>query len=146
MPPTKSHSELICWQLADRLRELLLEHTKEGTAPARDWRLTTNLRDAIGSGCRNQAEGFYKFKHRQMKPFFNTARGSLGETLDCIKEGCDRKYFAPDLAEQILSLCPRTMVANLRFLRSLDRRSLTEACRCGTAPLAPVAPPAPQHH
>ena len=121
MPKITSHTELICWQLADQLRQLLLTHTADGTPAARDSRFTTNLRDAIGSACRNQSEGFYKFKHRQMRPFFNTARGSLGETKDGIKEGCDRQYFTAQVAEEMLSLCRRAMVANLRFLRSLDR-------------------------
>jgi four helix bundle protein len=121
MPNNTSHTDLVCWQLADRLRLLLLTHTAEGTPAARDIRFTTNLRDAIGSACRNQAEGFYKFKHRQMKPFFATARGSLGETKDGIKEGRDRRYFSPEVAAEMLSLCGRAMIANLRFLQSLDR-------------------------
>jgi len=121
MPKITSHTDLICWQLADQLRQLLLKHTDEHTRAAADQRFTTNLRDAIGSACRNQSEGFYKFKHRQMKPFFNIARGSLGETKDGIKEGCDRKYFAPELADEMLSLCRRAMIANLRFMRSLHR-------------------------
>jgi four helix bundle protein len=121
MPKINSHTDLICWQLADQLRLLLLTHTGDGTPAARDSRFTTNLRDAIGSACRNQSEGFYKFKHRQMKPFFNTARGSLGETLDGIKEGCDRKYFPREIADEMRSLCERAMKANLRFLKSLDR-------------------------
>jgi len=121
MPKITSHTDLICWQLADQLRQLLLTNTGEGTPAARDYRFTTNLRDAIGSACRNQSEGFYRFKHRQMKPFFNTARGSLGETLDGIKEGCDRQYFPRAVADEMRSLCERAMKANLRFLKSLDR-------------------------
>ena len=116
-----SHTELICWQLADELRLLVIKHTGEGTRAAVDERFTKNLRDAIASACRNQSEGFYKFKHRQMKPFFNTARGSLGETKDGIKEGLDRKYFPREVADEMQRICKRAMVANLRFLRSLDR-------------------------
>ncbi len=121
MPRIESHTELICWQLADELRQLLIEHTDEGTRAAADQRFTTNLRDAIGSACRNQSEGFYKYKHRQMKPFFNTARGSLGETKDGITEGFERKYFSKSVAEQMQRLCKRAMVANLRFLQTLER-------------------------
>jgi len=59
----------------------------EGWIPrGEDERSTNNLRDAISSACRNQSEGFYKFKHREMKPFFNIARGSLGEALDGIRD------------------------------------------------------------
>src|SRR5450759_3814019 len=74
----KSHTELICWQLADQLRALVLKHTDEGTSAAKDLRFTSNLRDAVSSACRNQSEGFYKYWHTEMRPMFNTARGSLG--------------------------------------------------------------------
>jgi hypothetical protein len=58
----KSHEELICWQLSDQLRQLIITHTKDGDA-AKDFRFTSNLRDAVSSTCRNQSEGFYKFRH-----------------------------------------------------------------------------------
>ncbi len=115
------HEDLICWKLADKLRQLILEHTAEGTPAGRDFRFASNLRDAIASACRNQSEGFYKFKHREMRPYFRTARGSLGETKDGITDGAERKYFSPDVVAQMRSLCRRATVANLRFLKSLDR-------------------------
>jgi four helix bundle protein len=117
----KSHKDLICWQLADELRQLIIEHTAEGTPAARDYRFTSNLRDAIASACRNQSEGFYKYKHRQQRPFFNTARGSLGETKDGIEDGRERGHFSEDIAKRMDRLCGRAMTANLRWLHSLDR-------------------------
>jgi len=35
----KSHEDLICWQLADQLRQMIIEQTKEGAA-AKDLRLS----------------------------------------------------------------------------------------------------------
>jgi four helix bundle protein len=116
----KSHEDLICWQLADQLRQLIIRHTDSGAA-AKHFRFTSNLPDAIASACRNQSEGFYKFRHREQKPFFKTARGSLGETKDGIRDGWQRGYFSLELAEEMRSLCGRAMIANLRWLRSLDR-------------------------
>jgi len=116
----KSHEELICWQLCDQLRQLIIEHTKDGAA-AKDFRFTSNLRDAISSACRNQSEGFYKFRHREQKPYFRTARASLGETKDGIRDGGQRGYFSPALADEMTKLCGRAMIANLRWLKSLDR-------------------------
>jgi len=117
----KSHTELICWQLADELRQLIIEHTADGTAAARDFRFTSNLRDAIASACRNQSECFYKYKHKPQRPFFNTARASLGETKDGIKDGRDRGHFSAEVATRMEKLCGRAMIANLRWLKSLDR-------------------------
>src|SRR6266851_4909904 len=116
-----SHTELICWQLADELRQLIIEHTADGTAAARDFRFTSNLRDAIASACRNQSEGFYKYKHKPQRPFFSTARASLGETKDGIEDGRQRGYFSAELAKRLEKLCGRAMIANLRWLKSLDR-------------------------
>jgi four helix bundle protein len=117
----KSHAELICWQLADELRQLIIEHTGDGTAASRDFRFTSNLRDAIASACRNQSEGFYKYKHKPQRPFFVTARASLGETKDGIEDGRERGYFSAELATRMEELCGRAMIANLRWLKSLDR-------------------------
>jgi four helix bundle protein len=79
--------DLICWQLADTLRQLIIAHTAEGTSGGKDFRFTSNLRDAISSVCRNQAEGFAKFYHRPQKPYFKTARSSLVEVKDGIRDG-----------------------------------------------------------
>ena len=116
----KSHEDLICWQLADSLRQLILEHTSTGAA-AKDFRFTSNLRDAISSACRNQAEGFYMYKHSAQRPYFRTARASLGETKDGIRDGRQRGHFSPEIADQMTALCGRAMIANLRWLKSLDR-------------------------
>jgi hypothetical protein len=90
----KSHTELVCWQLADELRQLIIDNTGGGTPAGRDERFTSNLRDAVSSACRNQSEGFYKYK---------------------------RGYFADELAKRMDGLCGRAMIANLRWLQSLDR-------------------------
>ena len=116
----KSHTELICWQLADELRQLIITHTDSGPV-SKDFRFTSNLRDAISSVCRNQAEGFAKYWHKQQRPYFNTAQGALAETKDGIIDGTERGYFSPNLASQMQRLCARAIKANLKWLKSLDR-------------------------
>ena len=118
----RDHRDLICWQRADELRQLIIKHTNAGTPASRDHRFTINLRDAVASGCRNQAEGFYKYWHSEQRPFFKTARGSLGETKDGIQEGVERGYFTADVADLMFSLCKRASKANLNWLKSLKRR------------------------
>jgi four helix bundle protein len=113
--------DLVCWQLADQLRQLIIAHTAEGTSAGRDIRFTSNLRDAISSVCRNQSEGFAKYYHRPQKPYFNTARSSLAEVKDCIRDGYLRGHFTEQLAKDLTALCGRASIANLRYLKSLDR-------------------------
>jgi four helix bundle protein len=117
----RRHQDLICWQLADQLRQLIIKHTAEGTPAGRDYRFTSNLRDAISSACRNQAEGFAKYRHTSQRPYFNTARSSLKETEDGIRDGQLRGHFSEDVANEMNTLCDRASVANLRYLQSLSR-------------------------
>jgi four helix bundle protein len=118
----RDHEDLICWQLADQLRQLVIAHTDKGTPAGRDVRFTSNMRDAIASACRNQSEGFYKFRHSEMRPYYNTAQGSLGEIKDCIEDARERGYFSAEDAREMSQLCRRAMNANLKFLQSLRRK------------------------
>jgi len=113
--------DLDCWRLADQLRQLIIKHTAEGTPAGRDLRFTSNLRDAISSVCRNQAEGFAKYVHKPQKPYFVTARSSLAEVQDGIRDGVQRGHFTDGVADEMYALRRRADIANLRYLKSLDR-------------------------
>jgi four helix bundle protein len=113
--------DLICWQLADQLRQVIISNTAEATPAGKDFRFTSNLRDAISSVTRNQAEGFAKYYHRPQKPYFKTARSSLAEVKDCIRDGRLRGHFGESVANEMDALCARASTANLRYLKSLNR-------------------------
>jgi four helix bundle protein len=117
----RDHEDLICWQLADKLRQMVIAQTEAGTPAGRDFRFTSNIRDAIASACRNQSEGFYKYRHTEMRPYYNTAQGSLGELKDCLRDGRQRGYFTAEDEREMSELCRRAMNANLKFLKSLRR-------------------------
>ena len=117
----RTHQDLICWQLADELRRLIFTHTGEGTRAGNDHRFTSNFRDAISSACRNQAEGFAKYFHKAQRPYFSTARSSLKEVEDGIHDGHLRGHFSEDTVKEMTALCKRASVANLRYLKSLER-------------------------
>jgi len=87
--------DLDCWRLADQLRQLIIKHTAEGTSAGQDFRFTSNFRDAISSVCRNQSEGFAKYWHKPQKPFFSTARSSLAEVKDGIRDGVPAGTLPP---------------------------------------------------
>jgi four helix bundle protein len=117
----RRHEHLECWKLADQLRKKLIACTGQVRSAERDFRFTSNLRDAISSACRNQSEGFYKYKHSTQRPYFNTAQGSLGETLDNIQDGLERGHFTEEEAKEMTDLCERAMKADRKWLQSLDR-------------------------
>ena len=118
---------MFCWQLADQLRQLIIKYTADDTRAGKDYRFTSNFRDAIASVCRNQSEGFAKFLHRPQKPYFRTARSSLAEVKDCIRDGRQRGHFPEDVANEMFALHRRADIANLRYLRSLDRPDPSDA-------------------
>lgn len=113
--------DLFCWQLADQLRQVINKYTADDTRAGKDYRFTNNFRDAIASVCRNQSEGFAKFLHRPQKPYFRTARSSLAEVKDCIRDGRQRGHFSEEVANEMFALHRRADIANLRYLKSLDR-------------------------
>ena len=88
-----SYGTLEAWQLADELRRRIIAVTAR--APARaDGRFCAGIRDAIGSVCRNLAEGFKRYHHRQFAFFVRAALGSLCETDDQLEEALQKGYPA----------------------------------------------------
>jgi hypothetical protein len=86
--------DLDWWRLADQLRQLIIKHTAEGTPAGRDFRFTSNFRDAISS---------------------------LAEVKDGIRDGAQRGHFTEDVANEMYALRRRADIANLRYLKSPDR-------------------------
>jgi len=73
-------SDLIVWQLADQLRIEVFRLTKWGRFHA-DFKLRSQLDDAVDSVCRNIAEGFGG-TDREFANFLRIARRSLNEVQD----------------------------------------------------------------
>jgi four helix bundle protein len=116
--PIRDHRGLIAWQLADELRTLIFQMTATGPA-ATEFRFRSQIRDSISAGCRNLAEGFYRFEHREFAQFTRIARGSLGETRDLLVEGGMAGYFQTDQLQRAQNLEKRAMVAVSRLHRYL---------------------------
>ena len=117
----KSHEELICWQLADELRQLIIKHT-DPERVVKDFRFssaTCVTRSRRRAGTSRKAST--KFRHKRAATLLQTARASLGETKDGIRDGHQRGYFSAETADEMTKLCGRAMIANLRWLQSLDR-------------------------
>jgi four helix bundle protein len=116
----RNHRELICWQLADKLRRLVFQHTSSGPV-SRDFGFRDQIRRASSSGCSNIAEGFYLRHDKQFARYLNIARGSQGETLDRLGEGLSCGYFSREAHAEMDNLCHRAMIATLRLIQSLAR-------------------------
>jgi len=102
----KSYRELDAWQLADALRRAVIDIS--ATPPASlDRRFCDQLRGAASSVSANVAEGFGRYHPGDFARFVAIARGSLAETEDRLRDGVDRRHFAPDSAAPLLVLSAR---------------------------------------
>ena len=85
--------DLVAWQLADRLRQLVNTYcTKD--AVKRDYKFHSQLADAASSAPKNIAEGFGRKTHREFARFRYIARGSEQEVLDCFIEAHQKRYLS----------------------------------------------------
>ena len=92
-------TDLVCWQLSDELRRLILEITAQSHV-ARDFKYCDQSKDAARSAASNIAEGFGRFRHREFANFLTIAIGSLSEVWDLLIDGHERGYVNNAQLEQ----------------------------------------------
>jgi four helix bundle protein len=115
----KDHRELECWQLADELRQRILQIVKRPNVE-RDRKFCDDIDRAINSACHNTSEGFYKFKHKQFAASMRIARGELGEARDQLEAAAQKKYIDREEHEELEALCRRALGASGGLIRFLD--------------------------
>ena len=113
------HRELECWQLADELRQRVLEIIKRPRV-SKDTNFCDDIDRASNSACHNTAEGFYKYKHKQFAASLRIARGELGETRDQLVSAAQKKYISDKEHSDLDTLCRRALGANGGLIHWLD--------------------------
>jgi four helix bundle protein len=76
MAVAKRYQDLVCWQLADELEQLVFELPETGAA-SKDFKFRDQIRDSSSSATRNMAEGFGRYWHADFAKFLAIARSSL---------------------------------------------------------------------
>jgi four helix bundle protein len=84
--------DLIAWQLADQLRQVVIPLCAN-PGLKRDFKLRDQLSDAASSAPKNIAEGFGRKTHREFSRFCYIARGSEQEVLDSLIEARQKGYI-----------------------------------------------------
>src|SRR5579871_2769745 len=115
----RRYQDLICWQLADELEQLVFERTATGPA-SRDFKLRDQIRDSSSSTTRNIAEGFGRYWPSEFSGFLTVARGSLMETHNSAGAGLRKGYFSAEDAERMQRLALRATRATTRLIQYLD--------------------------
>lgn len=95
--PTRSYRELIVWQRALDLVEVVYEITRQ-LPPQEQYGITAQLRRAVISIPTNIAEGYGRATQRDFANFLSIARGSLMETEALLLVGERLGYLRSEMS------------------------------------------------
>ena len=111
--------DLICWQLATELSDLVDRLTESG--PVRqDFKFRNQIRDSAASAPANISEGWGRYYANQNAPYVRIAKSSLDETLNHLLRGKRREYFSPADFNEAFKLVKRALGATTRYLLYLE--------------------------
>jgi four helix bundle protein len=116
----KSVEEIDAYTLGVELRDEITRLTERGRA-ARDFGYRDQIRDSSSSVTKNLAEGFDRYDHGQFAYHANVAKGSLGETIDALKDGKAKRYITDEEFGRLFALAERARKATgglIRYLHS----------------------------
>jgi four helix bundle protein len=87
----RTHRDLRAWQLSDEIRRLVIGVCRRDHVRP-DFQFCRQADSAAGSACRNLAEGFARYQHRDFARFVTISSGSLTELLDLVDEARAKGY------------------------------------------------------
>lgn len=87
----RTHRDLKAWQLAHAVRQLVIGVCRRAQVRP-DFQFCRQADSAAGSACRNLAEGFARYQHRDFARFVTISSGSLTELLDLVDEARTKGY------------------------------------------------------
>lgn len=119
MAAAKKYQDLICWQIAAKLRDRILKLTENGS-PERAKRFDDDIQRSARSTTSNLSEGFGAFYPREFARLARIARRSLIETRNHLEDAREQKYFPENDIRELIHLSFRSQKATTRLIRYLD--------------------------
>jgi four helix bundle protein len=113
--------ELVTWRLLVAFKEEVYRLIDGSPTAKRDYKWRDQLKDAALSAESNVAEGFHRFRRKQMLLFYGYARGSHAEAEKRLKDGIARRHFTDRECEPGLRLAKRSGKALLELIKSIER-------------------------
>ena len=120
MEPAKKLEDLVAWQLASELSDLIDEMVSHPAA-SRYSKLCDQISTSSASVAANLAEGFGRFYPRANAGFVRIAKASLTETQNHLQKGKSRRCWKAEDFTKAWRLSCRTMKAIVPYLRYLER-------------------------
>jgi four helix bundle protein len=115
-----SHRDLHAWKMARELADRVASLADRG-AFRRDRALEGQLLRSSRSVPANIAEGFGRFSAADFARFLRIARGSALETQEYLHEARTRLMVSPNEAEELETLCRRTLGSIVPLIKSLGK-------------------------
>ena len=119
MAGVRRFADLECYKLAAQVRREILRLTRPPSVRA-DFRYLHQIRDAARSAPRNIAEGYSRFNPAEIRPYLSTAKASLDEVRDELRDGLEAGYFSEADCDLVLGLIARALGATMRLIQYLD--------------------------
>ena len=119
----KSVEEIDAYRMAVELRDHIIRFTETGRA-ARDLDFRDQIRRSSSSTTKNLAEGFERFYHGAFGYLAGVAKGSIGETIDALKEALAKGYLSESEFEHLHALAQKARKATSGLVRHWCRPKL----------------------
>ncbi|PYR61710.1 MAG: hypothetical protein DMF85_01550 [Acidobacteria bacterium] len=129
--------DLVCWQLAMQLADLVDSMTSTGPAAA-NRAFAYQIRNAGTKAPAQIAEGWMRFYAADTANFLRMARASLGELQTHLERGRRRAYWSDEVFQQAWKLSERTIRVTTGFMKErLAAAQRQKRTRTGHAHSAP---------
>ena len=120
------YEDLICWQIADQLADLVDAMTSAGTVLT-DPDLRRQLRKAVAKAPAQISEGFVRYRPADTANLLRIARSSLAEVRNHLRRGRRRGYWSDEDYAKAMELSDRALGATTNFmaerLRTAERQA-----------------------
>ena len=120
MAGVRHYTQLVSWQLADALRDVILTFTRRHSFRA-DLRHRSQADDAIDSVCRNIAEGFGCISNIEFARYLEISRRSLNELCDIVRSARVKRYVSAADAAEVYKLTRRLYPALSNHIAYLNQ-------------------------
>jgi four helix bundle protein len=124
MATIKRFEEMLCWQAARDLVNLVYQLTKNNRFK-RDYDLVTQIRRSAVSSMANMAEGFHRSSKKDFIKFLDYSRASVAETVSHCYVAFDQGYISEAELRDLQRQADSVWKSTNGFLSYL-KRSLAE--------------------
>lgn len=117
--------ELICWQKARELVNIIYRHTGENPF-SKDYELKNQIRRAAISSMTNIAEGFSRFHKKDFIRFLDISQSSTEEVKSLLYIALDQKYMTQKTfieVETLINDTKHTTLGLIRYVKSTLKTS-----------------------